>query len=733
MRIFIYIILLVITMIASTIYLSIERNAKIEELSNKIKNNHKHQIDSVIIQYENSTDLIFQSMINDESVLILQKKALDAKSDEQRDKYRKELYVRLSPLYSHLKEFGIKQLHFHLPDTSSFIRFHKPSKYGDKLESIRHSLVLANRQMRKISGFEEGRIFNGYRFVYPLMYKSEHIGTVETSIGFNAIKKISKDIYGTYEYMVLDKDVIKNKVFSGEKKNYSKSDINENLYHEINSFVNYKKGLVTENEVISLSLFNKINNKLKVQIDKNDLKAHLPLLKYVKIDEGYYSVSFLPIENIKKYNIGYIISYAPSETYGYYIEEFYKKLILALLIWIVLFFFLYKADISRQKLSDLSKKERDSALLASKSKSEFLANMSHEIRTPLNAILGFVNILKDESRGRKSFKYVEIIDSSSQSLLGIIEDILDFSKIESGKLQIEKIDFNSKRTFEEIIDLYSGICSSKGITLSLKIDDKIPNSINTDPLRIKQVISNLLSNAVKFTNYNKNIKVYISYENKLLGVCVKDEGKGIAEDKLEQIFESFSQEDNSTTREYGGTGLGLSISSSLVKLLDGELKVKSKVGVGSEFYFFIPVTVGNEIKEKKNILQNITFDGIKVLLVEDNKANQMFMSLMLETLNMEFDVANDGLEAVEAFKTNKYDLILMDENMPNLNGIEATKKILKIELQMSLKHTPIIALTANALNGDREKFLSAGMDEYITKPVDKMKIIEVIQEVLAIS
>ncbi len=372
------------------------------------------------------------------------------------------------------------------------------------------------------------------------------------------------------------------------------------------------------------------------------------------------------------------------------------------------------------------------ALQSVKAKAEFLANMSHEIRTPLNAVLGFVDLLKEESRGRKSLKYVEIISSSSKSLLKIIEDILDFSKIESGKLNIDKIDFNTKAEFEVITYLFSAKCSQNNINLSLVCDENMPQVINTDPLRVKQIISNLLSNAIKFSKEGKNIIVDINYRDNLLNISVKDEGKGIAQDKLSHIFESFSQEDSSTTREFGGTGLGLSISSELVKLLGGELKVKSEVGVGSEFYFSIPITIGKKLFSTNENFKDITFEDKKILLVEDNKANQMFMKVILKKLTLKFDIANDGLEAVEAFKINEYDAILMDENMPNLNGIEATKLIRLLEKEQNLKHTPIIALTANALKGDREKFLEAGMDEYLTKPIDKKRLTEILENFLNI-
>ena len=388
-------------------------------------------------------------------------------------------------------------------------------------------------------------------------------------------------------------------------------------------------------------------------------------------------------------------------------------------------------DITLLKESELAAIEaKQEAERANTSKSEFLANMSHEIRTPMNAILGFVDLLKEENIGRKPMEYVNIIGSSSNGLLKIIEDILDFSKIESGKLEIDKIDFNTKSEFETITHLFSAKCLEKNISLSINLNKNLPKVINTDPLRVKQIISNLLSNAIKFTAEGKKIEISFIYNNNNLEVLVKDEGKGIAKDKLEHIFESFSQEDSSTTREFGGTGLGLTISNELVKLLGGDLKVKSELGVGSEFYFSIPATVGKEIKDKVEVQENITFEGKKVLLVEDNEANQMFMKVVLKKLHLEFDIAYDGIEALEAFKQNKYDIILMDENMPNMNGIEATKHILEFEKENNLEHTPIVALTANSLKGDREKFLEVGMDEYLTKPVNKEILNEILQKLL---
>ncbi len=394
------------------------------------------------------------------------------------------------------------------------------------------------------------------------------------------------------------------------------------------------------------------------------------------------------------------------------------------------------------ELNIAKEKAEDSA----RAKSSFLANMSHEIRTPLNGILGFVDLLKENIIDTQNKEYLNIIDNSSHHLLGIIEDILDFSKIESGKLEIEDIDFNTNNELQSIIDLFKAKASEKNISLEINIDKNLPKYLNSDPLRIKQILSNLLSNAIKFTSNGKKIFIDINYKNSSLSISVKDQGIGIHKDNLSHIFDSFTQENSSTTREFGGTGLGLSISSELVKLLAGEIKVTSEIGIGSEFNFCIPVKlslsqidveVENKV-ENKIINEEIKLNG-KVLVVEDNKSNQLFMKVILKKMGLEFDIASDGIEAVDKFKENapteatlgcRYDAILMDENMPNMNGMEATKKILEIEKENNLIHTPIIALTANALKGDREKFLNAGMDEYLTKPLNKKKLAETLSKVL---
>ena len=374
--------------------------------------------------------------------------------------------------------------------------------------------------------------------------------------------------------------------------------------------------------------------------------------------------------------------------------------------------------------------QKDQALAATKSKGQFLANMSHEIRTPLNAILGFIALLKEKKLDEESHSYLETIDGSGHSLLGIINDILDLSKIENGKLTLDMNDFDPRKELMNVANLFKARSLEKDINFSIDIANTVPNGIRTDSLRLKQVIANLLSNAVKFTHAGKQIIMRVEYDPGWLRISVKDEGIGMSRDAQQKVFEAFSQAESSTTRKYGGTGLGLTISSKLVEMLSGELKVTSKLNEGSCFYFSIPVKEVQLKAEKITSMNDLKFNG-SLLLVEDNPTNQILMSAIFKKLGLEFDIASDGFEAIKALSERHYDLVFMDENMPNLNGIEATKRIRQQEeAKATGQHQIIIALTANAMSGDRERFLAAGMDEYLSKPINISQLQKVLKQFL---
>jgi len=375
-------------------------------------------------------------------------------------------------------------------------------------------------------------------------------------------------------------------------------------------------------------------------------------------------------------------------------------------------------------------KARELAESSERAKAAFMANMSHELRTPLNGIDGFIQLLAKSELDEKQHKYISLIRSSSANLIGIVNDILDFSKIESGKMTLSCIEVNPFVEFKNILELFNAKTLEKNIQYITKIDEKIPSLIMIDKLRISQVLSNLISNAIKFTDIDGSIKVEIALssieeEHLELKFSVKDSGIGIPKNRQKAIFEAFSQADESTTREFGGTGLGLSISVSLVELMQGRFTLESEEGKGSTFTFTIKVKKVSEEKISKVVelesrkrseeLNSIETRKLeKILVVEDNEMNQILMEELLKPYGLEVDFANNGEEAIEKVeKTNGYNLIFMDINMPILNGIDTSKIIRDRGYTM-----PIIALTANALEGDEEKFLSLGMSDYLSKPIN---------------
>ena len=395
----------------------------------------------------------------------------------------------------------------------------------------------------------------------------------------------------------------------------------------------------------------------------------------------------------------------------------------------------------KQELKDLLKKleqnnrelenQKEKAEEATRVKAMFLANMSHEIRTPLNGIIGISKVLEESALDENQKELAGIITASGENLLNIINDILDFSKIESGQIQLENIDFNVKEVVNNIVKLLQFNAGKKSLKLIVELDKKIPETLTGDPFRLNQIITNLVNNAIKFTEkgWVRISAELMKKENSNVEILFKitDTGIGISEEGIKKLFKEFSQTENSTSRKYGGTGLGLAICRNLTSLMGGTIGVKSEPEKGSEFWFRLKFNYKEE-KMSSTIKKVEIPNDTRILYAEDNPINQKVTQLLLQKIGVTCDIANDGNEAFAKFMKNNYELILMDMQMPELDGIGATRKIREYEEANGEKEPVcIVAVTANAFSEDRQKCIDAGMNDFISKPFKEYELQKIIE------
>jgi len=387
-------------------------------------------------------------------------------------------------------------------------------------------------------------------------------------------------------------------------------------------------------------------------------------------------------------------------------------------------------DISQRK------KDGEELLRAQKAKELFLANISHEIRTPINGIAGMADLLSQNPSAEDQTLYLKAIKTAAENLKVIINDILDLASIESGKLKFEKINFNLDKTIRSLVDTFRLQSQEKGIKLEYKKDPSIPNVYIGDPVRLNQILINLISNALKFTHQGF-IKITVSvdkviHKDHYLKFEIQDTGIGIPKSKLKTIFESFSQADASVTRKYGGTGLGLTIVRQLVQMQHGAIKVSSEENKGSIFTVVIPYKQGisdeQSIAGKSKLTKSLQLQNASILLVEDNDINRLYAGSILKMWDCPFDTAENGEVAFEKFKNTHFDLILMDIQMPVMDGFETTKAIRQWANEKS--QVPIIALTANATQRDIDKCLAIGMNDCLTKPFTQEDLLKIFDKFL---
>eukprot|EP01093_Parvamoeba_rugata_P000224 TRINITY_DN10208_c0_g1_i1.p1 TRINITY_DN10208_c0_g1~~TRINITY_DN10208_c0_g1_i1.p1 ORF type:complete len:717 (+),score=186.08 TRINITY_DN10208_c0_g1_i1:639-2789(+) len=504
------------------------------------------------------------------------------------------------------------------------------------------------------------------------------------------------------------------------------------VYNDLNTQVDFR------GFVVAVVSFARLANTLQIN-HHSQISAHFYDVTDAQNRLLIYRTDRTDIELLREYQLElgeriWQIQLLEPKTKTSWIMYWFAQILGMLFVWLLITFLISVTGTNIQVREQVAqqtrvlRQEKQKADEASQIKSQFLANMSHEVRTPINGIKGLHYLALQQQDWQQARRYIEQADGALSVLLRVLNDVLDFSKMEAGKLDLIQESIALDKLIDELINLVQFEADLKSLQLKLEIDSDTDLQLDCDPIRLKQVLLNLLNNAIKFTTAGA-ITLKVWQQGDSIYFSVSDTGIGISQTAQQQLFQPFAQADSSTSRQFGGTGLGLSICKKLVELMGGTISLASEEGQGSTFTFTLPLNSplvkAEQLEPQFNDIDtsNLSFAAFKILLVEDNPLNQHVATAILKTKGCIADVASDGFEAIEKVSETRYDLVLMDIQMPNMDGLQATK-VIRYELFMH--QLPIIALSANAHDDDVKKALAVGMDGYLTKPIDAEKLFKTV-------
>ncbi|WP_051610367.1 hybrid sensor histidine kinase/response regulator [Terasakiella pusilla] len=666
---------------------------------------------------------------NDPSIQATFKKTADAFKasgnnikDIPTQRYRDELYQKVENSWKEMKNrFLVRQLHFHVAPDISLLRVHRQNKWGDDLSPLRHMIVDTMQDKTPRQGFELGRIYAGLRGSVPVYapskteQKGDFIGVLEAGTSFSEIIDVLESQIGASIAVLLNGERVSEVKW--------KNGMGGNHVEVCGCFVEAQSDEKLFDIIGDIDLSaSRENEPFKLRTSVVDISGQRYMLTSFGIRDyiGIRDNSEVPVGNVVMWStVEHKFSSLYDNTLTNIIYAVFGFFVIEILIFIGINAVRNQLNNEIERQAGEIKVLLEKSLQANKAKNEFLANMSHELRTPMMGIKGGLDLLKGNSsldaEANQSLKH---LDSSSNALMSLVDDILDLSKIEAGKLKLELAPNNPSLICSEVHETFKAVARKKGLDFKFISPQEFDEWFIFDGMRFRQVLSNLVNNAIKFTDKGA-VTLELVKQNTCLVVSVSDTGIGMTPQQAEEIFERFTQADGSTNRKYGGTGLGLTISKELAGLLNGDISVESELGEGSVFKLSIDAEPCQ--KPEYSEQNSVRLEALKILLAEDNPVNQKVISGILQKNNHLVDVADDGVQALELAEKNQYEVILMDVQMPNMDGREATQKIRNGDGPN--KDGIIIAFTADAISEHIKDFLENGFNSVVVKPV-KYEILE---------